>query len=103
MLTGVVAFYGARVTSADVARVVEAEGQIAKMREKERAGAFEERYLKPGNATDPDSFKVRRGIVAGYREYLDESDVRFAEEVLARHAYEEVVGGALRPFGLGPR
>jgi hypothetical protein len=105
VLAGVVAFYGGRVTPTDVARAV-AEGQIDKMREKERAGAFEDRYrskLQPGDATDPDSFKVRRGVVAGYREVLDESDVRFAEEVLARGAYEDVVGGALRRFGLGPR
>ena len=40
------------------------------MKKLEAAGAFDSKILKPGNVTDPESFKVRRGKVGGYREYL---------------------------------
>jgi hypothetical protein len=52
------------------------------MKKLEAAGAFESKILKPGNVTDPESFKVRRGKVGGYREYLTEDDQRYALEAI---------------------
>jgi hypothetical protein len=34
--------------------------------------------------TDPESFKVRRGKIGGYREYLSDEDQRYAVEALTR-------------------
>ncbi len=53
------------------------------MQKMEAAGAFDSKILKPGDVTDPESFKVRRGKIGGYREYLSEEDQRYAAEVLA--------------------
>ena len=53
------------------------------MKKLEAAGAFDSKILKPGDVTDPESFKVRRGKIGGYREYLSEEDQRYAAEVLA--------------------
>jgi Sulfotransferase domain len=50
------------------------------MKKLETAGAFESKILRAGDARDPESFKVRRGEVGGYREYLDAHDRFYATE-----------------------
>ena len=53
------------------------------MQKLEAAGAFDSNILHPGDVRDPESFKVRRGKVGGYREYLSEEDQRFAAAAMA--------------------
>jgi Sulfotransferase domain len=48
------------------------------MQKLEAAGAFDSNILHPGDVRDPESFKVRRGKVGGYREYLSTEDQQFA-------------------------
>jgi hypothetical protein len=52
------------------------------MQKLEAAGAFDSNILHPGDVRDPESFKVRRGKVGGYREYLSEEDQQFAAEAM---------------------
>ena len=52
------------------------------MQKLEAAGAFDSNILHPGDVRDPESFKVRRGKVGGYREYLSAEDQHFAETAL---------------------
>lgn len=40
--------------------------------------------LRPGKADDPDSFKVRRGKVGGYLDYLSRPDVAYLSRALER-------------------
>ena len=40
--------------------------------------------LRPKDAGDPDSYKVRRGKVGGYADYLSRADVDYLDGVLAR-------------------
>ena len=56
--------------------------EFENMKKLEAAGAFDSKISKPGDVTDPESFKVRRGKIGGYREYLDEKDQRYAAEIL---------------------
>src|SRR4029078_4143874 len=64
------------------------------MKKLEAAGAFDSKILQPGNAEDPESFKVRRGKVGGYVDYLDEADLAYAAEVMheldSRFGYDVV-------------
>ena len=46
------------------------------MKKMEAEGKFNVKRLKPANISDPDSFKVRRGIVGGYKNYLNERDIK---------------------------
>src|SRR6266536_2446457 len=46
------------------------------MQKLEAAGAFDSKIMHPGDVRDPESFKVRRGKVGGYREYLSAEDKR---------------------------
>jgi hypothetical protein len=48
------------------------------MQKLEAAGAFDSNILHPGDVRDPESFKVRRGKVGGYSEYLSADDQQFA-------------------------
>jgi hypothetical protein len=63
------------------------------LRRLEADGVFDGRYerLVPGDRDDPESFKVRRGEMGGYRRYLAPDDVAWIEERIA----------ALQPSALG--
>src|SRR5213080_3252693 len=52
------------------------------MQKLEAAGAFDSNILHPGDVRDPESFKVRRGKVGGYSEYLSAEDQEFAADAI---------------------
>jgi hypothetical protein len=52
------------------------------MQKLEAAGVFDSKILHPGDVRDPESFKVRRGKVGGYREYLSAEDRKYAVDAL---------------------
>ncbi|MGD8415716.1 MAG: sulfotransferase domain-containing protein [Pseudomonadales bacterium] len=61
-------------------------GSFESLKRKERENFFDSQRLRAGRADDPDSFKVRRGKVGGYRDYfapdeIDEIDARLAERL----------------------
>lgn len=55
--------------------------QMKKMEKKEE---IDSSRLKPGNKNDPESFKVRKGKVGDFREYLNESDIIYINEALMK-------------------
>ena len=52
------------------------------MKKLEQQGAFESKILRAGDVRDPESFKVRRGKVGGFREYLSLEDQQYAAAAL---------------------
>jgi hypothetical protein len=52
------------------------------MQKLEAAGVFDSKILHPGDVRDPESFKVRRGKVGGFREYLSREDLEYAADAL---------------------
>jgi hypothetical protein len=44
--------------------------------------------LNPGDESDPESFKVRRGEVGGYTRYLSADDIRYIEEIIALQKFD---------------
>jgi hypothetical protein len=58
--------------------------QFENMKKMEAAGAFDSKILRPGDVRDPESFKVRRGKVGGYREYLSAEDQEYASAALTK-------------------
>ena len=54
------------------------------MQKLEAAGVFDSKILHPGDVRDPESFKVRRGKVGGYREYLSAEDLAYAADALTK-------------------
>jgi len=51
------------------------------MQELEARGVFENKVLTPRDRQDPESFKVRRGKIGGFAEYLSPEAQRFAARV----------------------
>ncbi len=54
------------------------------MQRMEREERFEGRVLRPGDPSDRESFKVRRGVVGGYRDSLGPDEIRAIESAAAR-------------------
>jgi hypothetical protein len=54
------------------------------MKKLEAAGGFESKILRAGDVRDPESFKVRRGKVGGYEEYLSAEDQQYAAEAMQK-------------------
>ena len=85
----ILAFFGEARATSEITDVV-SRTSFDRMRAREAAGEYRSRYgsaLAPKNPDDPNSFKVRRGKVGGFREELDPGDIEFAQEVLRRLRY----------------
>ena len=80
-LMGVLDFLMYRYDPDLVARVVE-RSTFENMRKREAAGDFDKSYgnaLRPKDKTNENSFKVRRGKVAGYRDELTPDDIDWCQ------------------------
>ena len=76
-----------------VEKAVEA-GRFDNMRKVEARGEGAATYgdwLAPVDASDTDTFKTRRGVVGGWRDYLNEDDARYAEEIFGTYDYQRKV------------
>lgn len=75
-----------------------------KLREKEQSGYFDNRSLTLRNASDPETLKVRRGKVGGYRDDLDAEQAAWVEaQIEERLAPVYGYGGGPEPVrGLAP-
>ncbi|TIL76315.1 MAG: sulfotransferase domain-containing protein [Mesorhizobium sp.] len=74
-----------------------------KMKASESTGDLADRYgkiLLPRDVNDPESFKVRKGKIGGYGEYLSEDDVAYCDEQLARFEYWEKLDKSFSKNGL---
>ena len=55
------------------------------LRAVEREKRLEASWLQPRNERDPESFKVRKGKVGGYGEYLSPDEVAELDEMIERY------------------
>ncbi|TIY09030.1 MAG: sulfotransferase domain-containing protein [Mesorhizobium sp.] len=63
-------------------------GRFESMRNKESSGQSDERYghrLRTVDSTDSDSFKVRRGVVGGYKDYLTEKEILYCKNIMENY------------------
>jgi hypothetical protein len=58
--------------------------EFSNMQKLEAAGVFDSKILQPRDIHDPESFKVRRGKIGGYEDYLSTEDRHYAIEALRR-------------------
>lgn len=65
--------------------------QFGNMKQMEASRAYDPKLLQPGDVNDPESYKVRRAKVAGYRDYLDSADIEYTTQAFsildARYRY----------------
>jgi hypothetical protein len=53
------------------------------MRNMEKAGAFDSLAMTPGNKSDLESYKTRKGKVGGYVNYLNVSEIEYLDKTVA--------------------
>lgn len=58
--------------------------RFGNMKKMEAAGAFTSKILQPTDVADPESFKVRRGKVGGFTDYLAGDDLVYANEAMRK-------------------
>jgi hypothetical protein len=78
----VMAFIGAPCSSSELDQAV-AFAAFESLKEKESTGFFGSDRLRAPDAADPDTFKVRRGKIAGYRDYFDGAQLAVIDALVA--------------------
>ncbi|WP_137388016.1 sulfotransferase domain-containing protein [Rhodoligotrophos defluvii] len=86
-LTAVTRFLGARHLPEPRIRQVVAAYEFSKMKEKERSGELAKRFgARFVSGTDSDSaMTVRRGVIGGYADMLDDEDLAYCDALLERY------------------
>ncbi|PYJ28284.1 MAG: hypothetical protein DME90_08285 [Verrucomicrobia bacterium] len=57
--------------------------RFGNMRKMEASLEHDRQLLQPGDVNDPESYKVRRGKIGGYIDYLDPSDIAYANQAMS--------------------
>lgn len=86
-LRDLLAFLGAAVPDEALTEAI-SFASFDRMREMEASGRFSRKYgekLTPRDASDPESFKVRKGKVGGFVEVMSPDDIAYCNELLRRH------------------
>jgi Sulfotransferase domain len=71
--------------------------RFGNMKKMETAGAFASKILQPTDVGDPESFKVRRGKVGGFTDYLIGEDRVYASEAMEKLDSRFAYGGSSAP------
>ena len=58
------------------------------MRQMEHQGQFQSNILKPANSSDRESYKTRKGMVGGYKQYLSEAEIASLNEKIDNNLSE---------------
>jgi hypothetical protein len=77
-------FVGVPEVPDEIIREAVEYNEIERLRERERAGVYDTRRLKPGDPNDPDSFKARKGKIGGFRDVLRPEDVDRMTRILEK-------------------
>lgn len=64
-------------------------GSFENMRKLEETNALNSARLRPPRDNDPEGFKVRRGKVGGYTDYLTKDDIRYIDEYVDQNMDEQ--------------
>ena len=59
-----------------------------KLRSLEKKNNLDSSILRPADKDDPESYKVRKGQVGGYSEYLSEKDIEYIDEVIKNYKFD---------------
>lgn len=98
-LARIVDFFGQTADAARIRDIVEAN-RFEKMQARERDGEYARTYgrkLTPGDPNNPDSYKVRKGKVGGYRDELSAQDIAWCDAAVASFAGTHGTHGAALP------
>jgi len=82
-LTRIIRFAGIAVKDREIAEAV-SFAAFDNMRRMEESDSAKSSKLRPGDRRNPESFKVRKGKVGGFVDYLSERDIIYVNEQICR-------------------
>lgn len=82
VLSGVLKFIGVEDVQKNILEDAVAFSRFENMKKLEKSKVFKSFKMNPGNENDLESFKVRKGKVGGYKEYLSEEDIKYIDGVI---------------------
>jgi len=65
-------------------------GQFGRMKELEKKNSLNNFRLRPPKNGDVEAYKVRRGVVGGYRKYLNSEDQAYIGNYLQKHLHDRL-------------
>ena len=77
----VLKFCGIPINDSILNNVVEFS-KFENMQKMERENALNTARLRPGNVNDPDTYKVRKGEVGGYKFYFSNDDIEYLNRMI---------------------
>ncbi len=82
----ILTWFGFNPTDEEVAQAVD-YASFENLKKREVDGTFRQagKKMQPGRGGNPDSYKVRRGKVGGYRDYFDDDQVREINAYIRTH------------------
>lgn len=81
-LTSVLVHFGESEPDAGLVTAAVEFARFDNMQRMERENLVGDKILSPGDAKDPDSFKVRQGVVGGYRDVMTDADVAIVDDAM---------------------
>ncbi|PRY67378.1 sulfotransferase domain-containing protein [Halomonas ventosae] len=87
VLEEVLKFLGEETPNRSIVEKAVAHCSFSNMKTLEKNSAFTSSALKAGNLADDESYKVRKGQVGGYREYLNEEDITYVDEIIEYYGF----------------
>jgi hypothetical protein len=95
MLQGVIEFIGFEKNREELIREAVAFSEFENMQKMEAKGVFKSKILQPGDPSDPDSFKVRKGKVGGYVKHFSREEICFLNKAIVEldsfYPYSELI------------
>jgi len=82
VLSGTLKFLGAKNVEKRVIDSAVAFASFENMKQMERKKAIRSFEVRPADESDNDTFKVRRGVVGGYKDYLSDEDIRYIDAMV---------------------
>lgn len=78
-------FLGIRGVPDDVIDNAIEFGSFSNLRKIEAANAFDHERMRPRDHANPESFKVRRGKISGYKDYLAPAEIEYIDAKIRDH------------------
>lgn len=83
VLTQTLQFMGMTDVKPDLVQTAVDFASFQNMKKLEKTGFFNDDKMRPADAADTESYKVRKGKVGGYREYLNDADIAYIDQTIA--------------------
>jgi hypothetical protein len=81
-LSTVMRFLGKKRINSNAISVAVEKCSFENMKQAELNNTYESVRLRPGNVDDPESFKLRKGKINGYVDYLTEDDITYIDKII---------------------